>query len=85
MAPCVSGRRQNLNTRDTPTTFSTDEAASISQAVKDGNSHPVCPRCGTEMELGPKVSTGGVITQEIVCPDCKRCVMLSDHGEWGAV
>ena len=73
-----------MTSRDTPTTYSTDEAAHISQAVKDADGHPVCPRCGTKMELGPKVSTGGTITQEIVCPDCKRCVMLSQHGEWGS-
>ena len=74
-----------MNSRDTPTTFSTDEAASISQAVNDADGSPVCPRCGTQMELGPKVNTQGTITQEIVCPDCKRCVMLSHHGKWGPV
>ncbi len=72
-----------MSSRDTPTTFSTDEAASISQAVKEADGHPVCPRCGTQMELGPKVNTRGTIMQEISCPDCKRCVMLSQHDEWG--
>ncbi len=72
-----------MSSRDTPTTFSTDEAASISQAVNDADSSPVCPRCGTQMELGPKVNTRGTIMQEISCPDCKRCVMLSHSGEWG--
>ncbi len=73
-----------MSTRDTPTTFSTDEAARISQAVKDADGHAVCPRCGIQMELGPKVNTRGTIMQEISCPDCKRCVMLSQHGEWGS-
>ncbi len=73
-----------MTSRDTPTTFSTDEAASISQAVKDADGHPDCPRCGTQMELGPKVNTRGTIMQEVSCPDCKRCIMLSQHGEWGS-
>ena len=73
-----------MTTRDTPTTYSADEAARISRAVKDGDDHPICPRCGTQMTLGPKVTSRGTITQEIVCPDCQRCVMLSHHGEWGA-
>ncbi len=72
-----------MSSRDTPTTYSADEAARISEAAKDENAHPVCPRCGTQMKLGPKVTSRATITQEIVCPDCQRCVMLSHHGEWG--
>jgi hypothetical protein len=62
--------------RDTPATFSPDEARAIKATVFSGREAP-CPRCGGRLCFSPAVLlSGGGAIQEVRCMVCYRSVML---------
>jgi hypothetical protein len=70
-----------MSVRNTPTTYSAEEAATIRDTAEHPVATLVCPRCNTAMDRGPRVEVHGVMMQEVCCPDCQRCVMLRDPPE----
>lgn len=63
--------------RDTPVTFTLDEAERMRVAVgADGLAE--CPRCERRLLVGPAAVGGGGFVREWWCPECARCAMLSD-------
>lgn len=61
---------------DTPVTYSRDEAARIRDQVERGVHPAVCPRCGKPLQSGPVIRRDDYTIQELVCADCRRCMMV---------
>jgi hypothetical protein len=62
--------------RDTPATFSPDEARAIRKRVSIER-EARCPRCDASLSIGPAVLlSGGGAIQEARCSLCHRTVML---------
>lgn len=80
---CRGNRRSGLDRRgphremrDTPATFSPDEARAIRVRVLSDR-EARCPRCDASLAIGPAVLlTGGGAIQEARCSVCHRTVML---------
>ena len=70
-----------MSMRDTPTTYSAEEAARIHEMAAQQGAPLVCPRCGTSMTVGPRVSHLDTILREVSCPECQRCVMLREPAD----
>jgi hypothetical protein len=69
-------RVQHREMRDTPATFSPDEARAIRKRVSIER-EAQCPRCDAFLSIGPAVLlTGGGAIQEARCSVCHRTVML---------
>jgi hypothetical protein len=62
-------------TKATPATYSHDEAAQIRAMVMVG-SRPICPRCGEDLCLGPRVARDAAVIRQLSCPRCQRAVMV---------
>lgn len=62
--------------RDTPVTYSRDEATRIRTLVADPDAALVCPRCGGMLEVGQPIASGGTMhpVWEIHCLACRRVV-----------
>ncbi len=72
-----------MSLRDTPTTYSAEEAARIHKMAAQQGSPLFCPRCGASMSLGPRVNRHDTILQEVSCPECQRCIMLREPADPG--
>jgi DNA-directed RNA polymerase subunit RPC12/RpoP len=66
---------------DTPVTYSRDEAAKIRAQVDSAADPIICPRCGQPLKGGPPISRRDDVIRELVCPDCRRCVMVKTKPE----
>ena len=73
-----------MNLRDTPTTYSADEAATIRRNFQDGREDLICPRCRTPLLFGPVLERRGRLLGDIYCQDCHRCVMVTVGTETNA-
>lgn len=65
-----------MTVHDTPVTYSGDEAARIRALATRLETPLLCPRCGSELDLGPRIRRRERTLQEASCPTCHRCVML---------
>ncbi len=65
-----------MSTRDTPTTYSAEEAAWIKEMAGRPDASLVCPRCNTPLTRLPPIDMRGTVMQEVSCPECSRCVIL---------
>ena len=66
--------------RDTPVTYSREEATRIRAIVADA-SHPlVCPRCAGDLRIGFPIAAGGTIQPvwEIRCQGCHRAAYATE-------
>ena len=70
-----------MSIRDTPTTYSVEEAERIRELASERDAVLHCPRCSIPMERGPRVEVHGMSMQEVCCPECQRCVMLRNLPE----
>jgi hypothetical protein len=78
---CTDSWGRLMTIRDTPTTYSTDEAAQIREVAARRTETVFCPRCKSAMDRGPRVEVHGSLMEEICCPQCQRCVMLRTRPE----
>jgi len=62
--------------RDTPTTYSVEEAAEIVRATKANEKTIPCPRCDGQLESVTPFRRGDHMIVELCCPGCHRCVMV---------
>ena len=69
-----------MSTRDTPTTYSAEEAAQIKEMAGRSDALLVCPRCNTSLTRFTPTDMGGAVMQEVSCPKCHRCIMLRAPG-----
>jgi hypothetical protein len=65
--------------RETPATYSREEAAQI-RAMAIVGSRPICPRCGEDLEVGSRISRGEDAIRQLSCPKCFRAVMVRGMG-----
>jgi transposase-like protein len=65
-----------MTVRDTPTTYSAEEAEQITRAARAGEWPINCPRCNRPLESMQPVRRRGRDIQEYACPECHRCVMV---------
>ncbi len=65
-----------MSTRDTPTTYSAEEAARIKEMAGRPDASLVCPRCGTPLIRLTPTDARGPVMQEVSCPKCHRCIIL---------
>ena len=65
-----------MSTRDTPTTYSAEEAAQIKEMAGRPDALLVCPRCNTSLTRLTPTDMGGAVMQEVSCPKCHRCIIL---------
>ena len=72
-----------MSMRDTPTTYSAEEAARIHEMAAQQDAPLICPRCDASMTLGPRINRHGTVLQEVCCPDCQRCIMLREPADAG--
>ena len=69
-----------MSTRDTPTTYSVEEAARIKEMVGRPDVSLICPRCNTPLIRLTPTDTRGAAMQEVSCPKCHRCIILRAPG-----
>ncbi len=69
-----------MSTRDTPTTYSAEEAALIKEMAGRPAASLVCPRCNTPLIRVTPAEIRGAAMQEVSCPECHRCIMLPAPG-----
>ena len=69
-----------MSTRDTPTTYSAEEAAQIKEMAGRPDALLVCPRCNTSLTRLTPTDMGGAVMQEVSCPKCHRCIILRAPG-----
>ncbi len=69
-----------MSTRDTPTTYSAEEATRIKEMAGRQAASLVCPRCNKPMIRLTPTDMRGAVTQEVSCPECHRCVILHAPG-----
>ena len=62
--------------RDTPTTYSAEEAEAIVRAARANEPGIECPRCRELLQSVPPVRRGDHLIVELCCPACHRCVMV---------
>ena len=74
---CLPDRRvDRLAARETPATYSNQEARTIKAAILEGD-RPVCPRCYGYLCIGPAIPMlGGDRVREVRCKACRRSVMV---------
>ncbi len=65
-----------MSTRDTPTTYSAEEAARIKEMAGRPDASLVCPRCNTPLTWVTPAEIWGAVMQEVSCPECHRCIIL---------
>ncbi len=65
-----------MSTRDTPTTYSAEEAARIKEMAGRPDASLVCPRCDTPLIRLTPTDARGAVMQELSCPECHRCIIL---------
>ena len=70
-------------TRDTPVTYSRDEALQIQTIVGDASNDLECPRCGGRLEVGDPIAAGGTLhpVYEIRCQSCHRAAFATEVAE----
>jgi hypothetical protein len=64
---------------DTPVTYSREEAAKIRKQVEQSADPVLCPRCNRPLKAGPSIARKDDMIRELVCPDCRRCVMVKTN------
>lgn len=66
--------------RDTPVTFSPDEAAKIRELFASFTNPLPCPRCGKSLQVGSPIAGGGTVAMiwEIRCHACSRSLILEE-------
>ncbi len=69
-----------MSTRDTPTTYSAEEATLIKEMAGRPGASLVCPRCNTPLIRVTPADMRGAVMQEVSCPECHRCIMLRAPG-----
>ncbi len=65
--------------RDTPVTFTGEEAARVREIIADPERDPACPLCGGELVVGDPVAAGGTVQPiwEIRCASCHKSAYAS--------
>ena len=68
------------DTRDTPVTYSREEATQVRDVMKSEDLPLICPRCGGELAIGDPVAGGGTIhpVWEIRCLGCHRSAYVTE-------
>jgi hypothetical protein len=74
---CLPDRRADrLAARETPATYSNQEARTIKAAILESE-RPTCPRCHGFLCIGPAIPMlGGDRVREVRCKACRRSVMV---------
>ena len=69
-------------TRDTPVTYSREEAARVREIVGTDDQTLICPRCGDELKVGFPVAAGGTVQPvwEVRCQGCHRSAYVLQVG-----
>jgi len=65
----------------TPVTFSPEERRSIAQALVAGENVPLCPRCGTGLEVEKSTRSAGsnqASAFRVQCKPCRRMAFITD-------
>lgn len=71
----LEARRRGRRRRETPTPYSSEEAAALKAAF--AASGPVsCPACGSGFTLGPAKRRGAEIARRVVCRGCGRAAVV---------
>lgn len=70
-------------TRDTPVTYSRDEALQIRTIVGDASNALECPLCGGELKIGYPIAGGGTVDPvwEVRCLGCHRSAYATEIAE----
>ncbi len=66
---------------DTPAAYSREEARRIRHMVLDPGEWVVCPRCGDDLTVGQPVTHGEITIRNVLCPSCRRSVMVREPGQ----
>ncbi len=80
-AASQQGRPTERDHRDTPATYSADEAARIREMFAQLDSRLICPRCSEQLTVSTPVTRRGSTIQEVSCPGCYRCIVVRDLPE----
>ena len=74
---CLPDRRADrLAARETPATYSNQEARTIKASILEGD-RPMCPRCYGSLCMGQAIPMlGGDRVREVRCKACRRSVMV---------
>ncbi len=84
---CILGTRFDLepgdtvsDTRDTPVTYSRDEAQRIRAIVSDASRALECPLCQGKLKIGYPIAGGGTVhpVWEVRCQDCHRAAYATE-------
>lgn len=63
--------------RDTPVTYTAEEAATVRRGFARGDRSMTCPHCGGRLVVDPPFDYQGRKVCELYCDDCQRCVIVS--------
>lgn len=68
------------DTRDTPVTYSREEAQLIRGIVADASKALKCPLCAGELQIGYPIAGGGTVhpVWEVRCQDCHRAAYATE-------
>ncbi len=69
-----------MSARDTPTTYSAEEAARIKDMAGQPDASLVCPLFNTPLIRLTPTDARGAVMQEVSCPGCHRCIILRAPG-----
>ncbi len=71
------------DTRNTPVTYSREEALQIRTIVGDASKALVCPLCGGELKIGHPIAGGGTVNPvwEVRCVVCHRSAYATEIAE----
>lgn len=65
--------------RDTPVTFSPEEATQIRKLIMTEGARVECPRCKGELNMETIAGGGSIATVwELRCPQCRRSLIVKD-------
>ena len=79
----TSTRSGMSQSRDTPVTYSREEAVQIRSIVGDASVPLVCPRCSGQLRIGYPIAAGGTVhpVWEVRCQKCHRAAYATEVAE----
>jgi len=66
--------------RETPVTFTRDEARKIREAMGESLARVACPRCGGQLTVSDPINRNDSVgaSFEVVCEPCRRIAVITE-------